>query len=141
MSNKSCTLLLLVLCTAKGGFFQKVQWNFFRFPNIKNKIFQKAILSLKFKFPTNNSKVLLAGNLNFKLRIVFWNIFLGDWEIWETNLTFWKKNTFSRPTSFMDGWHAIGSFRETDRVLTCGLCTVQYKFNYPIIKAIFRLRR
>ena len=30
---------------------------------------------MKFKFPTNNSKVLLAGNLNFKLRIVFWNTF------------------------------------------------------------------
>ena len=32
-------------------------------------------MNLKFKFPANNSKVLLAGNLNFKLRIVFWNIF------------------------------------------------------------------
>ena len=36
------------------------------------------MLNLK-KFPANNSKVLLAGNLNFKFRIVFWNIF---WEIW-----------------------------------------------------------
>ena len=33
-------------------------------------------MGLKFKFTTNNSKVFLAGNLNFKFRIVFWNLFL-----------------------------------------------------------------
>ena len=32
---------------------------------------------------------------NFKLRIVFWTIFWWDWEIWRTNLTFWKKATFN----------------------------------------------
>ena len=36
--------------------------------------------------------MLLAGNLNFKFRIVFWNIFFL--EIWKTNRTFWKKATF-----------------------------------------------
>ena len=41
----------------------------------KKKIFQNTILNLKFKFIANNSKVLLAWNLNFKLRIVFWNIY------------------------------------------------------------------
>ena len=35
-------------------------------------------MNLKYKFPGNNSKVLLARNLNFKFRIVFWNIFFGD---------------------------------------------------------------
>ena len=39
--------------------------------------------------------MILAGNLNFKLRIVFWNIFFWDLEIWKTNRTFWKKATFS----------------------------------------------
>ena len=43
-------------------------------------VFQKAILSLKFKFPANNSKVFLAGNLNFELRIVFWNMFFWRFE-------------------------------------------------------------
>ena len=50
------------------------------FSNLQKKIFQKTILNLKFKFPTNNSKVFLEGNLNFKLRIVFWNIFFWRFE-------------------------------------------------------------
>ena len=41
----------------------------------KVKIFQKTILNLKFKFPANNTS--------------------GDLEIWKTNQTFWKKNTFN----------------------------------------------
>ena len=45
------------------------------FSNLPKKIFEKTILNLKFKFPTNNPLPLLAGNLNFKFRIVFWNIF------------------------------------------------------------------
>jgi hypothetical protein len=64
----------------KGSFFRKVRC-VFKSPNLQKKIFQKAILNLKFKFPANNNKVLLAGNLNFKLRIVFWNIFFGDLEM------------------------------------------------------------
>ena len=43
--------------------------------------------------------MLWAGILNFKFRIVFWNIFFGDWDIWNTNRTFWKKDTFSYNTS------------------------------------------
>ena len=39
---------------------------------------QKTIVSLEFKFPTFCCLLLLAGNLNFKLRIVFWNIIFGD---------------------------------------------------------------
>jgi len=41
------------------------------FSNLQNKIFQVAILNLKFKFSANNSKQQTA---NFKLRIVIWNI-------------------------------------------------------------------
>ena len=50
---------------------------------------------MKFKIPAHNIIILWAGILNFKFRIVFWNIFFGDWEIWKTNRTFWKKATFS----------------------------------------------
>ena len=53
---------------------------FFQISKSKKKLFQKTILSLKFKFPANNSKVFLAGNLNFKFRIVFWNIFFWRFE-------------------------------------------------------------
>ena len=36
--------------------------------------------------------MLWAEILNFKFRIVFWNVFFfGDWEIWKTNHTYWKK--------------------------------------------------
>ena len=65
---------------AKGGFFSESAIRFSNLQISKKKIFQKTILSLKFKFPANNSKVFLAGNLNFKFRIVFWNIFFL--EIW-----------------------------------------------------------
>ena len=84
------------------------------FSNIQispKKYSKKTILSLKFKFPDNNSKVWFvfqiskfppknipkklswAWNLDFKFRIVFWNVFFffGDWEIWKTNHTYWKK--------------------------------------------------
>ena len=71
----------------KGGFFfQKMR---FVFQISKKSIFQKNILSLKFKFPVNNSILQLAGNLNLKLWIVFWNIFIL--EIWR----FEKRIAFS----------------------------------------------
>ena len=60
---------------ARGGFFSESAMKFFQIFKSQKKYSKKTILSLKFKFPANNSKVLLAGNLNFKLRIVFWNIF------------------------------------------------------------------
>ena len=64
----------------KGGFFQKVRCVF----QISKKDTPKTILNLKFKFPANNTLLFLSGNWNFKLRIVFWNVF---WEI----RRFWKK--------------------------------------------------
>ena len=69
-------LLGVCFCT-KGGFFQKVQWNFFRSPDLKKRIFQKTILSLKIKFTANNTSLL-----KFMLRIVFWNDFF--FEIWRS---------------------------------------------------------
>ena len=62
----------------KVFFFRKCD-SFFRSPNLKKKkIFQKTILSLKFKFPAHNTLLLWAGNLNFKLRILFLEYFFGD---------------------------------------------------------------
>ena len=61
--------------TTKGGFFSE---SAMCFSNLQKNIFQKTILELKFKFPANNNFLLMAGNLNFKLRIVFWNIFFED---------------------------------------------------------------
>ena len=77
--------------SSRGGFFSESAMCFSNLQISKKKYSKKTILNLKFKFPTNNSKVLLAGNLNFKLRIVFWNIFFWDLEIWKMNRTFWKK--------------------------------------------------
>ena len=41
---------------SKGGFFLESAFHFFHLQISKKKIFQKAALSLKFKFPANNSK-------------------------------------------------------------------------------------
>ena len=39
----------------------------------------------------------MAGNLNFKLRIVFWNIFILEiWRFEKRIRSFWKKATFNR---------------------------------------------
>ena len=62
---------------SKGGFFSRKCDSFFRSPNFEKKIFQKIILNLKFKIPAQNSIMLLAGILNFKFKIVFWNIFFS----------------------------------------------------------------
>ena len=59
----------------KGGFFSERAIRFSNLQISKIRIFQKTILTLKFKFPSNYSILLLAVNLNFKFRIVFWNIF------------------------------------------------------------------
>ena len=61
----------------KGGFFFRKCDSFFRSPNLEKKIFQKTILNLKFKIPAQNSIMLWAGILNFKFKIVFWNIFFS----------------------------------------------------------------
>ena len=59
-------------------FFRKCDV-FFRSPNLKKIYIPKTILSWKFIFPANYSILLLAGNLNFKLRIVFGIFFFEIW--------------------------------------------------------------
>ena len=39
----------------KGGFFSESAIRFFKSPNLQNKIFQKTILNLKFKFQAQDS--------------------------------------------------------------------------------------
>ena len=77
---------------SKGGFFSESVIRFFRSPNLKKEIFQKTILNLKFKFPAKNTLLLLAGNLNFKLRIVFWNIFFWRFGDLKNESHFLKKS-------------------------------------------------
>ena len=72
--------LWLFPMVAKGGFFSESAIRFSNLPISKIRIFHKTILSLKFKFPVNYSVLLLAGNLNFKFRIIFWNIFFWRFE-------------------------------------------------------------
>ena len=64
--------LTLEAISLKVAFFRKCDC-LFRSPHLKKKI-QKTILNLKFKFPANNTLLLLMGNINFKFRTVFWNI-------------------------------------------------------------------
>ena len=75
-----------ILQKIKVAIFQKVRCVFSNLKISKKKIFQKTILNLKFEFPAKNTLLLLAGNLNFKLRIIFWNIFI--WRFEKTNCTF-----------------------------------------------------
>ena len=52
-------------------FFRKC--DFFKSPNLQKKKYSKK-LNLTFKIPAHNILLLLAGILNFKFRIVFWEI-------------------------------------------------------------------
>jgi len=116
-----CLLKLLI-------FHQKLLWNIRSRPNFsttfwvfrpvmryvwsKLKLCAQKILKVAFfqkvrcvfqisKSPKKNfsKNVSWTWNLNFKLRIVFWNIFFGDLEIWKTNRTFWKKPPLVSKTS------------------------------------------
>ena len=60
----------------KVAYFQRVR---LIFQISKEKIFQKTILNLKSKIPAHNSIIIWAGILNFRFRIVIWNIFLEIW--------------------------------------------------------------
>ena len=80
---------------AKGGFF--FSESVIRFSNLqisKKKIFQKTILNLKFKFPAYITLLLLARKLDFKPRIVFWNMFFGRFGDLKNESHFLKKATF-----------------------------------------------
>ena len=65
------------------------------FLNRELTVFQKTILNLKFKIPAHNSIMLWARILNFKSRIVFWNIFFWRFENLKNESHFLKKATFT----------------------------------------------
>mgnify|MGYP007048365776 CR=1 FL=1 len=88
--------------------FQKVRF-VFQISQYPKKIFQKTILNLKFKIPAHNIILLWAGILNFKFRIVFWNIFF--WEIgrFEKQITLSEKKPPLAPFACFAG-PATGSW-------------------------------
>ena len=88
--DTTCALFFFI----KVASFQKVRFVFQISKSPQKKVFKKTILNLKFKIPAHNSIMLWAGILNFKFRIVFWNISFGRLEIWK-NKKHWKKATFS----------------------------------------------
>ena len=70
------------MTTGKGDFFSESAMCFSNLQISKKKIYQKAILNLKFKFPPNNSKVLLGGKFKFQVQDTFFGIFFfGDLDI------------------------------------------------------------
>ena len=91
-----CRFFLLFL---KVAFFQKVRC-VFQISKSPKKIFQITILDLKSKFSANFSILLLAGNLNFKFRIAFWNIFFGRFGDLKTTSHFLKKVRVAGPLNF-----------------------------------------
>ena len=91
----------------KGGFFQQVRFVFQISKSPKKSIFKKTILNLKFKFPAKNTWLLLAGNLNFKLRIVFWSIFWGVFGDLKNKSHLLKKKHLKKTSHFWHGQSAI----------------------------------
>ena len=89
----------------KGGFFFRKYHVFFKTPNLQKKNSKKTTLNWKFKFPANNSKVLLEGNLNFKSRIVFWNLSFWKFGDLKKRITLTEKKTpLSEMSTFILGW-------------------------------------
>ena len=64
----------------KGGFFSESAICFSDLQISKKKIFQKTILSLKFKFPTNNTLLLLVEKFKFQVQDSFLEYIFS--EIW-----------------------------------------------------------
>ena len=68
----------------KVAFFQKMRF-----------IFQISH-SLKNIIPNNYPELFtdMGGNFKFQFQDSCWEFFFGEWEIWKTNITFWKKAPF-----------------------------------------------
>ena len=77
----------------KGGFFQKVRWIFFRSPNLKKKYSKKLSWAWNLNFPPITVYCNWRENLNFKLRIVFWNNF------------FWRFGDLKNESNFLKRSH------------------------------------
>ena len=88
----------------KVAFFQKVRFVFFKSPNLQKKIFQKTILSLKFKFPANNT--LLFG-------IIFFEIWRSEKRtaLSEKEPTLKRQNIYNFLTIFVNSDHSGSNVR------------------------------
>ena len=89
------------LLPGKGGFFSE---SVIRFSNLQI---------------SNNSKVFLAGNLDFKFRIVFWNNFFGDLK---NELHFLKKKPLAHRMTYIQWpWYdqSSSSQRKKKKVINC----------------------
>ena len=75
-------------------FFRKCD-SFLNSPNLQKKNSKKTILRLKFKFPAIHFTVI-GGKFKFQVQDSYFEYsLLGDWKIWKTHCTFWKKSTFT----------------------------------------------
>ena len=73
----------------KGGFFSE---SVIHFSNLQIKNIPKNYPEIEIEFFDKNSKGLLAGNLDFKFRIVFWNISFWRFGDLKNTSHFWKKS-------------------------------------------------
>ena len=78
----------------KGGFFSE---SAIRFSNLQRKCSKNLSWTWNLKLPPI-TVMLWAGILNFKFRIVFWNIFFWRFGDLKNELHFLKKATFSSVT-------------------------------------------
>ena len=58
---------------------------------------------MKFKFPANNSILKLAGNLDLKFRIVFWNILIFEILRFEKQIALSERKPPLDKVNFHDG--------------------------------------
>ena len=110
----------LLLIWLKVAFFQKVRWNFFRSPNLRKKIFQKTILSLKFEIPAHISKQLRLGDLKNEYHFV-------------------KKGTFS--DTLGTEMFGVGDFWLKTRIIITILSHPWYPRTFDRFSSICHLRR
>ena len=70
--------------------------SFFWSPNLQKKLFQKTILSLKFKFSRQLQYTVIGGKFKFQAQDSFLEyFFLRFGDLKKFHRTFWKKATFS----------------------------------------------
>ena len=95
---------------AKGGFFSESAIRFLHL-QISKKNIPKNYPVLEIWI---YCLLLLAGNLNFKLRIVLWNIFFWDLDIWKNFIAplDQKYQAWSFEYNFVNFWPTLISLRK-----------------------------
>ena len=99
----------------KGGFFFRKCNSFFKSPNLQNKKYSKK---LSWAWNLNLLSTVIGGKLKFQVQDSFLEYFyLGDWEIWKTHRTFWKKNLWKK---YFIKWKSV----ECSFHLSSGPCVI-----------------